>query len=340
MKPLRLLLLGSLPPPAGGTTLLFAQLVEALRRRSDVALSVIDTGARGAASRAVALARTLAALPRADVISLHASPPGIARAGPLLLRAGVPLVVRVFGGSLDLALTQGPARQRERLARVVDGAARVLVETDHVAAWLGANRPNARVAILRNSRAIPSAPPASPPGAKRFVFVGQVSEAKGARELAAAMEIAAPHGVTLDVYGACSEPAMRELLTRAPGLRVHGEVANARVPTLLAAADALVLPTRHAAEGHPGVILEAFAAGRAVIATRHRAIPELVAHEQNGLLVPMGDVPALAAALVRLASDRELAARLGTSAFASAREFDAEIWTERFVAVCREAARP
>ena len=336
MKPLRLLLLGSLPPPAGGTTLLFAQLVARLRVRPDIELRVVDTGARGLGARALGFARAAAGLAWADVVSLHASPPGIARAGPLLLRGGRSVVVRVFGGSLDLELADSKLPYRERLERTLAGAARVLVETDQVASWLRANRPELRVAIQRNSRVLPPTPPAAPPGRRRFVFLGQVSEAKGVRELAAAMRSAAASGATLDAYGAVIDEAARAELAAAPCVRVHPEVANERVPALLTAADALVLPTKHFAEGHPGAILEAFAAGRTVIATRHRAIPELVEHERTGLLVPAGDSRALAEAIVRLAGDSALAARLGAAAFARAREFDAAVWADAFVARCRE----
>ncbi len=246
-------------------------------------------------------------------------------------------MVRIFGGSLDLALTTGDERTQRRLGRVVDGAACVLVETDHVAAWLREHRGSVRTAIHRNSRALPTAQPAPPPGNRRFAFVGQVSEVKGALELAAAMRICSLEGVTLDVYGACPDGAVRAALERAPGVRIRGELPNQRIADALASVDALVLPTRHEAEGHPGVILEAFVAGRAVIATRHRAIPEIVEHERNGLLVPVGDTRALAEAMLRLASDRDLAARLGAAGFARAREFDAAVWAERFVATCRSA---
>ncbi|MBM4384838.1 MAG: glycosyltransferase family 4 protein [Deltaproteobacteria bacterium] len=339
MKPLRLLLLGTLPPPPGGTTLLFEQLVRKLAADPAVRAHVVDTGARGLFARAAVLARFAAALPRCDVIALHASPPGIARAGPWLLRCGKPLVVRVFGGSLDADLTSGGGPQRERLECVLAGAARVLVETDLVAQWLATSRPRVRVAIQRNSRELASGAPAPPITAKHFVFAGSVSEVKGVGELLTAMQELAREGVTLDVIGACEDARLRERLARTAGVRYSGEQPNARVVEALANARALVLPTRHAAEGHPGAILEAFAAGRPAIATRFRAIPELVAHGENGLLVPPGDARALAAAMRTLASDDALAARLGAAAHETARAYDAAVWAERFVAVCREVAR-
>jgi glycosyltransferase involved in cell wall biosynthesis len=336
VKPLRVLLLGTLPPPPGGTTLLFEQLVRRLNADPSLQAHVVDTGARGPLARAAALARFGAALPRCDVIALHASPPGIARAGPWLLRCGRPLVVRVFGGSLDADLAGGGG---ESLERALAGAARVLVETDFVADWLAKNRPRVRVAVQRNSREIAGEAHGPPPAAKHFVFAGSVSEVKGVGELLVVMQELAREGMTLDVIGPCDDARLRERLARTPGVRFLGEQPNARVVEALANARALVLPTRHPAEGHPGAIVEAFAAGRAAIATRFRAIPEILAHGENGLLVPPGDTRALAAAMRTLASDDALAARLGAAASEAARAYDAAIWARRFVDVCREVAR-
>ena len=83
---------------------------------------------------------------------------------------------------------------------------------------------------------------------------------------------------------------------------------------------ALVLPSR--SEGMGRVVVEAFCRGRAVVASRVGGIPDLVQDGKNGLLVEPGDLDALADALIRILTDRELAERLGTGAAASA-----AIWT-------------
>ena len=62
------------------------------------------------------------------------------------------------------------------------------------------------------------------------------------------------------------------------------------------------------------MIIEAFARGRAVVATDVGGIPDLVTHEVEGLLVPPADPTALAAALERVLADRELAERMGAAA--------------------------
>jgi glycosyltransferase involved in cell wall biosynthesis len=64
-------------------------------------------------------------------------------------------------------------------------------------------------------------------------------------------------------------------------------------------------------DGLPNVVLEAMACGRAVIGSRFSGIPEAVANERTGLLVPPGDDESLARAMLTLARDRLLAARMG-----------------------------
>ena len=78
---------------------------------------------------------------------------------------------------------------------------------------------------------------------------------------------------------------------------------------------------------------DAFCRGRGVVASRVGGIPDLVEDGRNGVLVAPGDTSALADALVRVLSDRELAERLGAAAHASA-----DFWTsspEEFAARIR-----
>jgi colanic acid/amylovoran biosynthesis glycosyltransferase len=67
-------------------------------------------------------------------------------------------------------------------------------------------------------------------------------------------------------------------------------------------------------EGTPVSILEAAGSGLPVVSTRHAGIPQAVVEAQTGFLVDEGDVSGMAACMLRLAEDPELAARLGKAA--------------------------
>jgi glycosyltransferase involved in cell wall biosynthesis len=77
-------------------------------------------------------------------------------------------------------------------------------------------------------------------------------------------------------------------------------------------ATALLLPSR--SEGLPRIVVEAFCRGRAVVGARAGGIPDIVVDDRNGIVVPVGDARALADAIVRVATDHELATRLGAGA--------------------------
>jgi glycosyltransferase involved in cell wall biosynthesis len=86
----------------------------------------------------------------------------------------------------------------------------------------------------------------------------------------------------------------------------------------MAAADMFVLPSRF--EGLPMSVIEAMLTGLPVVACDVRGPAEQVVDSVTGLLVPVGDAPALAAALRRLAADSELRTRMGNAGRARALE--------------------
>jgi glycosyltransferase involved in cell wall biosynthesis len=79
----------------------------------------------------------------------------------------------------------------------------------------------------------------------------------------------------------------------------------------LASVDVVVLPSLF--EGLGVSVLEAMAAGKAVIASRVGGLPELVVDAATGLLVEPRDVAGLANAIAKLASDRTLIQSMGES---------------------------
>ena len=88
------------------------------------------------------------------------------------------------------------------------------------------------------------------------------------------------------------------------------------VDRLLEAVDFFVLPSE--TEGLPMSVLEAMAHGLPIVASRIGGLPELIRDEEEGLLVPPGHAPALAAAIRRLYERPLLRDKLGRAALARA----------------------
>ena len=95
-----------------------------------------------------------------------------------------------------------------------------------------------------------------------------------------------------------------------PNVKLLGSCSD--MPRFYVSIDAFVLPSL--AEGMPMALIEAMAAGKAVVATSVGSVPVLVQDRKNGLLVKPGDVAGLTSALRHVIGDRDLRARLGRNA--------------------------
>jgi glycosyltransferase involved in cell wall biosynthesis len=104
------------------------------------------------------------------------------------------------------------------------------------------------------------------------------------------------------------EPLERQAVRLRIDVQFLGECQDVR--PLLARADVVAHPSLE--EGMSNAVMEAMAAGRAIVATSVGGTPELLAG--RGLLVPAADPAALAEAIGRVLDDHGLAARLGEAA--------------------------
>ena len=120
-------------------------------------------------------------------------------------------------------------------------------------------------------------------------------------------------------------------------VRLVGAVEGVEKERVLAGADIFVLPPRHV-EGLPFAILEAMRAGLPVITTDSGFISQVVIDEYCGLVVPRGDVPALADAIGSLVRSSTLRREMGRRArerFLS--EYTLDTWATRVLAALRDA---
>jgi glycosyltransferase involved in cell wall biosynthesis len=84
------------------------------------------------------------------------------------------------------------------------------------------------------------------------------------------------------------------------------------VPDILAAADVMLMASK--SEGLPTVLIEAGMAGVPAVSYRIAGVPEVIEDGETGILVPAGDVDALADAALRLLVERQVARRVGEAA--------------------------
>lgn len=109
-------------------------------------------------------------------------------------------------------------------------------------------------------------------------------------------------------------PAITRLIRRTPYRdRFHVLGFRDDAPQILAASDISVLPSMRG-EGLSGAVAESMAYRTPPIVSDAGGSPELVEHERSGLIVPAGDDEALAAAILRLYTDRDFCADLGRNA--------------------------
>jgi glycosyltransferase involved in cell wall biosynthesis len=120
-----------------------------------------------------------------------------------------------------------------------------------------------------------------------------------------------------------------ETLGMSPRLTITG--ARTDVPAVLAAADVLAAPSRN--EGMGRAIVEAMALGLPVVGARVGGIPAVIADGESGCLVEPENAAALAGALIGLALDDRLRAKLGEAAAERADLFSTEVSAARLLAV-------
>ena len=136
--------------------------------------------------------------------------------------------------------------------------------------------------------------------------------------------------VRLRIVGHCPDRAPFEALAGGnPRISMERAVPREEAMTLMAGCCLFVLPSRSEAMGR--VLLEAMAARKPIIASAVDGIPHYVRDNETGILVPAGDVEALADALDRVLSDPELADQLARQGNARVYEaYSEEKYVEHF----------
>jgi glycosyltransferase involved in cell wall biosynthesis len=278
-----------------------------------------------------------------DLIHAHWWIPG----GWLAGRMGVPYMVTCHGSDVRLLEKWSGFR---RLAGPVFARARAITTVsrflaDDIRHLTGQDLPQLVVRPMpvdtRHFQAGRTTPKASPP---RILFAGNLVPSKGVDVLLRAYALLRSRGIaaTLRILGEGPERAALEELARTmghPEIEFSDFLPQDRMPAEYGASTITVLPTRGDAEGLGLTLVEALLAGSSVVGTGAGGIPEVIQHDETGLITGESDAD-LAAALERLVMDPALRQRLTTTGQARVEaRFSTDSAVDGFLTLYRDAAQ-
>lgn len=275
---------------------------------------------------------------RPDVVHTHDYSPHLLGA-PAARAARVPVVVHTRH------LQTGKLTPRQTLGLRVASAlsdAIVAVSEDASRRLGSEGMPPSKCRVIHNGVDVEAFSPGGRwrrPAGCRVISVGRLAEVKDYPTLLRASRRVAEvlPGFALEIVGDGPDRESLEGLRSELGLTERVTFLGGRpdVADRLAAADAFALAST--SEGLSISLLEASAAGLAVVATRVGGNPEIVEHGASGLLVPPGDPDALAAALISVLSEPHRLRDMGRAARRRVEQFfDVRDVMARYEALYRE----
>lgn len=342
-----ILMIGPLPPPYGGQSVLVSNLLQSkLCERFQFAILNVAHESKGVAraARAVVFAfqllMRLAFQPSIGLVHIHTSA-GIAfleksafAALSRLFRKRV--LLHIHGGRFRNVWSNASAFKKRiirRLLRFNDGL--IVLGKGWQSFYRDEVGCDCTIAVLPNAVLVPIVQSTRASDVVTLLYAGQIRPEKGLLDLAEAMQqlyTQSSQVLQLRMMGkgdtARSERIVKEVFATAglPNIAFLGTLVGEEKWRQFSSADIFVLPSH--TEDMPVSILEAMAAGLPVIATEVGSIPEVIDHGVSGFLVKPHDPAGLAGAIRLLAEDQRLRASMGA---AGRRKSNEEFSFERYV---------
>jgi glycosyltransferase involved in cell wall biosynthesis len=264
---------------------------------------------------------------------------------------GCRIVLHMHGGNFDKLYDKNPRFMQDYTRRVMSLADAIIAVSTEWRRRLAEIVPAEHIFALKNCIAVDAISPHlanRPSHIAKALFLGRVGPRKGAFDLLEAMGRLKTRNCPLQVCIAGDEErqgdqvraiSRLEELQLVDECQLVGIVRGAEKAELLSKAGFFVLPSYD--EGLPMAILEAMAAGLAVISSPVGGIPEVVRDGYNGFLITPGDIATLAEKLAMLASDPHLCEVMGQrSREIAQQELDVKLYIERLVALYESIASP
>ncbi len=219
---------------------------------------------------------------------------------------GFKVVLRVFGGNLDRQLDAKPKIARKLISLTSLKFNQVLLETQGL---VDKYERLGNVAWYPNTRKFSRSKDFIKEPCRHFIFLGHLRIDKGIEHIVEAAQFL-DNDITITLCGS-PIPNYSIVLTDLPNnIKVIQPISPSEVNEFLEQFDAMLFPSYYEGEGYPGAVIEALQCGLPVIATRWRAIPEVVQDDENGILIEPKSTEDLVKAIKRISSDNNLFWRL------------------------------
>ena len=331
-----ILMIGPLPPPIGGATVLFEQLVKSLSDDGDVDIFVVNTGGARSPFRLVRiLFKILMSLNKVDVVTFHASLRGALYFMPFLSLAcslfGRPIVFRGFGGDYPDFYKRLGRFNKSIFKKYTLSSDIVFFETKESVDYFS-EFSRGKVMWYPNSRPISMRKIASS-SFRKACFISQIKSDKGVCVLSDAINDSKMAGLEVDCFGPLLGDITEDFFEKSP-LTYKGVLAPSQVKETLLDYDILIFPTYYSGEGYPGVILEAFSVGMPVITTDWRCIPEIV-DDKCGVLIEPKNKSELLSAIENIFYDSDAYINLQNGAREKGDVFDSTRLAGQFSTLCK-----
>jgi glycosyltransferase involved in cell wall biosynthesis len=344
---INILLIGYLPPPIGGVTVLFKQLLDDIKKNdSKYKFDIIDISHNNTSifNKFISYLSLLVILPfkikNNELITFHATSSSAFKLGPILyLYCKIlkkKLIIRKFGGTFDKNFKQKNFVIKWIVKNTIFKADLWLFETKNLIKYFKDKIKN--VEWYPNSRKLQKKNYINKrKKAQKFVFISQVKKEKGVYKIFEASKNL-PSDIDIDLYGPLehniSEKEINDLENKY-NANYKGVLEPKNVMEKLKCYDVLLLPTFHEGEGYPGIILEAYSCGIPVITTDWNSINEIVTNK-SGILIEPKNTKQLKEAILKLYNDKKYFQILSKGAYEQGRFFDSLKWSKKFIVHCND----
>lgn len=338
-KAKNVMVVGPGPQTEGGITEVIQRVIRALDNRSDYRLKWIAMHRSGSALQKVGAAlagylEVLVTMPRYDFVHIHsAAYVSFYRKSLVFWVARLwrrPVIWHLHTPNNDFCDFFGAPGVLGKYRRwVLRKSARVAVLSESWRPLASQYIDDSKLRVILNPipEVGPEAPPATSDGPVRVLYLAHLIQRKGYPDLIRAFAgvfrvnpdcklVFAGSGETQEALDLCIELGIED------AVEFLGWIGEAQRSEELRKARIFVLPSYQ--EGLPMGVLEAMAFGLALVTTPVGGIGDVVFDQENGVLVPPGDVSELENALLGLVQDPEKCRRLGAKAQEDVRQFTAE----------------